>query len=86
MIDHLSFFQRLRSKWEGTRAKKSHKMKLRWQNKFWIIVVSVFQPNASHLTSNYFMVIDKRSQAGQLETVFISILSVLSIWVTYKGT
>lgn len=73
MIDHLCFFQQLRSKRKGMRAKKMHKMKLRWQNQFWIIVVSVFQPNASHLTPNYFKVIDKRSRAGYLEIVFIII-------------
>lgn len=55
------------------RAKKTHKTKWRWQNQFWVIVVPVFQPNASHLTPNYFMVIYKRSWADNFEIVFMSI-------------
>lgn len=72
MIDHLSFFQQLSSKWKRMRGKKMHKMKWRWQNQFWVTVASIFRSNASHLTPNYFMVIYKRSWADYFEIVLMS--------------
>lgn len=52
---------------------KLHKIKLMQQNQSQVIVVSIIQPNASHLTPTYFMVIYKRSWADYFETIFIFI-------------